>query len=53
MSFQTRDSMVSDGEHVVQFYDQEADLVDAVGDYLVASLNGGPMNDSPTGSPDT
>lgn len=30
--------MVGDGEHVVQFYDREADLVRAVGAYLISAV---------------
>src|SRR5436305_11001812 len=41
MSVKTRASMVGDGEHVVQFYDHEADLIQAVGDYLVAAAREG------------
>jgi MEDS: MEthanogen/methylotroph, DcmR Sensory domain/Histidine kinase-like ATPase domain len=41
MSVQTRESMVGGGEHVVQFYEQDADLARAVGDYLsVATMAG-------------
>jgi anti-sigma regulatory factor (Ser/Thr protein kinase) len=41
MTVQTRESPVSGGEHVVQFYDQDADLVRAVGGYLARALNEG------------
>jgi KaiC/GvpD/RAD55 family RecA-like ATPase len=33
--------MVADGEHVVQFYDRDADLVRAVGDYLTRAISEG------------
>jgi anti-sigma regulatory factor (Ser/Thr protein kinase) len=38
---QTRQSRVGDGEHVVQFYDRDADLVRAVGDYLIRAVSEG------------
>ncbi len=38
---QTRESMVGDGEHVVQFYDGDADLIRAVGDYLTRAVSEG------------
>ncbi|MBV9943904.1 MAG: MEDS domain-containing protein [Solirubrobacterales bacterium] len=38
MTVETRKSMVGDGEHVVQFYEREADLVRAVGAYLVSAV---------------
>lgn len=41
MTTQTRESPVHDGQHVVQFYDQDSDLVRAVGDYLTCALNEG------------
>src|SRR5213595_2484059 len=41
MSVQTQERMVGDGQHVVQFYDDVADLVQAVGDYLVGAVSDG------------
>jgi anti-sigma regulatory factor (Ser/Thr protein kinase) len=41
MTVQTRESPVDGGEHVVQFYDQDRDLVRAVGGYLTRALNEG------------
>jgi hypothetical protein len=38
---QTRESTLGDGEHVVQFYDRDADLTRAVGDYLARALSEG------------
>jgi len=38
MMVETRKSMVGDGEHVVQFYDRDADLVRAVGAYLIDAV---------------
>jgi len=40
-TLQTRQSMLGDGEHVVQFYDRDADLVRAVGDYLTRAVSEG------------
>ncbi len=41
MSVRTRESMVGGGDHVVQFYDHDADLARAVGDYLARSFTDG------------
>lgn len=41
MTVQTRESRVHAGQHVVQFYDLDSDLVRAVGDYLTRTLNDG------------
>jgi hypothetical protein len=41
MTAQTRQRDVRDGEHVVQFYDDDADLVRAVGDYLIGAVSAG------------
>ncbi|MBV9416557.1 MAG: MEDS domain-containing protein [Solirubrobacterales bacterium] len=41
MTVQTRESPVHDGQHVVQFYDHDRDLVRAVGDYLTRALTEG------------
>ena len=41
MTVQTRESPVCDGEHVVQFYDHDGDLIRAVGDYLIRAVNEG------------
>jgi anti-sigma regulatory factor (Ser/Thr protein kinase) len=38
---QTRDSTLGDGEHVVQFYDHDAELTRAVGDYLTRAVSEG------------
>jgi anti-sigma regulatory factor (Ser/Thr protein kinase) len=38
---QTPQSMVGDGEHVVQFYDHDADLMRAAGDYLTRAVSEG------------
>ncbi len=41
MSVETRESMVGEGEHVVQFYDDDADLIRAVGAYLIQTVSAG------------
>lgn len=41
MTFETRQSQVGDGEHVVQFYDRDDDLVRAVGAYLAEAIRAG------------
>jgi anti-sigma regulatory factor (Ser/Thr protein kinase) len=41
MTVQTRDGAVGDGEHVVQFYEHDTDLIRAVGGYLVRALSAG------------
>ena len=38
---QTRESMFGDGEHVVQFYDRDVDVIRAVGDYLTRAVSEG------------
>lgn len=41
MCVETQESMVGEGEHVVQFYEDDADLIRAVGAYLIRTVNAG------------
>ncbi|MGH2881456.1 MAG: MEDS domain-containing protein [Solirubrobacteraceae bacterium] len=41
MAVQPRENTVGDGEHVVQFYDDDADLIRAAGAYLVQAMSAG------------
>lgn len=41
MCVETRESMVGEGEHVVQFYEDDADLIRAVGAYLARAVSAG------------
>jgi anti-sigma regulatory factor (Ser/Thr protein kinase) len=41
MAVQARESIVGDGSHVVQFYDDDADLIRAAGAYLIQAVSAG------------